>query len=171
MSRCIAVTLLLATLGVFSAPAAAQEQQASLVRTVSFIAPDDSPALPALASSVVAAPPPPANVLRIPPRVSRPGVSLNVMCVSFAALQAMDLHATFRVLDRGGREANPVLGGVASNKAAMIGIKAATTGSAIFLVRKFGVKNRVASLILMGVANSGYAVVAAHNSHVASSLR
>lgn len=168
MSRSIGVVLLLAIIGVV--PASAQEQRA-LPSPLNF-----ATAAPTLlsdgVSSPAAEPVAPSVSLAQPLRVmDRPTTSVNVLCVSFAALQVLDLHATFTALDRGAREANPLLGGFSSNKAAMVGFKAASTAGTIYLVRKFGVKNRAASIILMAAANSAYAIIAAHNYRVASALK
>ncbi len=175
MSRCILVVLLVAALG--SVPASAQEPARPFtIASADFwtLALPPVPLLPlaGVSESIAQAPPAPAtSVVQLPNGIERPGTSLNAMCVSFAALQVLDLHATFRAIDNGAREANPFLGGIASNKGAMIGLKAATTAGTIYLVQKFGVKNRVASTILMAAANSAYAIIVAHNYRVGSVRR
>jgi len=169
MSRCIAAVLLVVGVGI--APVSAQEPPAPLPRPLAFATADAVPASQPVGVDASQSVMPATSVVRLPSAVERPTATLNVLCVSFAALQALDLHSTFRALDHGAREGNPLLGGFASNKAAMIGFKAATTTATIFLVRKFGVKNRVASTILMAAANSAYAIIAAHNYRLSNALR
>ncbi len=179
MSRCIAAVLLVAGLGV--APVCAQELQSPLLRPLSFATPSAAPDAGAPADQPSPAKAPqnilPATGIAPAPPLSEPRLreprklTVNVMCVSFAALQAFDLHSTFKALDAGAREGNVILGGFASNKAAMVGFKAATTAGTIYLVQRFGVKNRVASTIFLAAANSAYAIIAAHNYRLARSLR
>lgn len=169
MSRCLVVIVLLAGFGVM--PVSAQEPQALLPRALTLAAVDALPPPQPVAAKAAEAVGPAGSIVQLPANVQRPTTTLNVLCVSFAALQAVDLHTTFRALDNGAREGNPLLGGFASNKAAMIGFKAATTASTIYLVRKFGVRNRVASTIFMAAVNSAYAIIAAHNYRLAKALR
>ncbi len=166
MSRAILVVLLVAALGIV--PVSAQEPARPLTpATLDFA----SLIGPAAAPIAMESAPQASTVVQLPNGIERAPTSLNALCVSFAALQALDLHATFRAIDNGARERNPVLGGISSNKAAMIGFKAATTAGTIYLVRKFGVRNRVASTILMAAANSAYAIIVAHNYRVGSVQR
>jgi len=166
MSRSIFVVLLVAAFGI--APVSAQEPARPLTLAAVDLA---TPSGPPVTSHVAEDAAPASTVVDLPNGIQRPTTSLNVLCVSFAALQALDLHSTFRALGTGARESNPVLGGFANNKAAMIGVKAATTVGTVYLVRKFGVKNRVASTILMAAANSAYAIIVAHNYRVAGARR
>ena len=172
MSRFMFVVLLVAAFGI--APVSAQEPARPLTLAAVDLATPSGPSGPSrppvsslVAENATAA----STVVDLPNGIQRPTTSINLLCVSFAALQALDLHSTFRALGTGAQESNPVLGGFANNKAAMIGVKAATTVGTIYLVRKFGVKNRVASTILMAAANSAYAIIVAHNYRVAGARR
>lgn len=176
MSRIIGAVLLVAAFVVV--PASAQELPSPLLRQVSFVA-SDLTAPPPLVSFAV----PPTNeaepavesrsgdptpgAVTLPPSVGRRMTTVNLLCASFAALQVADLHATYRAMGYGAREANPLMSGIAGNKAAMIGFKAGATAATIYLVQKFGVKNRTAATIFMVVANSAYAMIAAHNYRMA----
>lgn len=86
--------------------------------------------------------------------------------LSFAALQALDAHSTFRALDAGGAEANPLMAGLAGNRAAFMAVKAGVTASTIYLVEKVRVKSRTAAVVLMAAINSAYATIVAHNYRV-----
>lgn len=85
---------------------------------------------------------------------------------SFAALQALDAHATLRALDAGATEANPLLGGIAHNPAALLAVKAGLAASTIYLVEKVRVKSRGSAIALMAALNSVYATIVAHNYRV-----
>jgi hypothetical protein len=97
-----------------------------------------------------------------PSRTDRPLV-LPALYVSFGALQALDAHSTLRALERGQVEGNPVMRGIASQPAAVVGVKAATTAGTIFLTEKLWRRHRTAAIVLMVAVNAGYAAVVAHN--------
>ena len=96
------------------------------------------------------------------PHQRRPD-SLVPLYVSFGALQALDLHSTFRALDHGAVEANPVLQGVVGNQAGLVALKAVGTAGVIFASEKMWKRNRTASIIFMVAANSAMAWVVQNN--------
>lgn len=100
-----------------------------------------------------------------PPQLKR-GAALSTLYVSYAALQALDAASTFRALDNGAVEANPLLKGVASNRGAMLAVKAGTTAATLYLTERLWKKNRTAAIALMVCANSAYAAIVAHNYRV-----
>lgn len=66
----------------------------------------------------------------------RPSV-LSSLYVSYATLQVLDLHSTYRAIDRrSGREANPVVRGVLGNRAATIALKAGATAVSIYAIER-----------------------------------
>jgi Domain of unknown function (DUF5658) len=97
-----------------------------------------------------------------PAQSDRPLV-LPALYVTFGALQALDAHSTLRALDRGQVEGNPVMRGIASQPAAVVGIKAATTAGTIFLTEKLSRRHRTAAIVLMVALNAGYLAVVSHN--------
>ena len=98
---------------------------------------------------------------------SRPR-ALAPLYVSFATLQALDVHSTLRALDGGSaREANPILGAAAGSPAAMIALKAGAGAGLIYASERLWKRNRVAAVAMMVAVNSAYAIVVAHNYAVA----
>ena len=95
-------------------------------------------------------------------RTDRPGV-LPALYVSFGALQALDAHSTLRALDRGQAEGNPVMRGIVSQPAAVVGLKAATTAGTILLTEKLWRRHRTAAIVLMVAVNAGYLAIVTHN--------
>jgi hypothetical protein len=84
--------------------------------------------------------------------------------VSFAALQALDLHSTRAALDRGYAEANPVMAPFVRHRGAALAFKVATTGVTIFAVeRLWRREHRTAAVITMIAANAGYAFIVSQN--------
>jgi hypothetical protein len=100
----------------------------------------------------------------------RPAI-LPALYVSVAALQALDAHSTMAALGNGGREANPLMRGVAGNKGALLAVKAGVAGSTIFLAEKMWKRNRAAAIAMMAIVNAVDAVVVAHNYRVVRTLR
>jgi hypothetical protein len=88
---------------------------------------------------------------------------------SFIVLQALDAHSTIRALDRGAREANPMIAPLADNTAALIALKAGTAAGVIYMTDRVRRHNRVASIIIMAAANSAYATIVARNYRIAAS--
>jgi hypothetical protein len=94
--------------------------------------------------------------------VQRPP-ALIPLYASFAALQLVDMHSTWRALNHGAVEANPLLSGVAGNKAVLLTVKTAGTAAVIAVSERLRKKSRTAAVILMISANSGMMWVVEHN--------
>lgn len=94
--------------------------------------------------------------------------ALLPLYASLGMLQALDVHSTSRGLASGGREANPVMQSVVGNRAAFIGVKAATTAGVVWASERLWRKqNRKAAVVLTALTNIGLAAVVAHNYRVA----
>ena len=89
--------------------------------------------------------------------------SIVPLYVSFAVLQALDVHSTTRALNRGGVEANPLMRGVAQQPLALMAVKAGGAASTIWLTSKLAKRSRTGAFILMAAVNSAYALVVTHN--------
>jgi hypothetical protein len=77
------------------------------------------------------------------------------------ALHGADLHSTFRALDNGFVEGNPLLRD--GNRAKMIGAKLVAGTTAIFITEKLWKRNRAAAIGVMLVSNTALSLVVAHN--------
>lgn len=88
-----------------------------------------------------------------------------------AILQALDVHSTFKVLDLGGREGNPMLAGLVNNRPAFIAVKGAIAASSIYAVSRIAKHNKFAAIAMGAALNSTYAMVVNHNYKLARSLR
>jgi len=89
--------------------------------------------------------------------------SLVPLYVSFGTLQVLDTHSTWRAIDRGAVEANPVLRGVVGNQVGLVALKAAGTAGLIYASEKMWKRNRTASIVFMIAANSAMAWVVQNN--------
>lgn len=87
--------------------------------------------------------------------------------VSFAALQIMDAVSTRKALSGGAREANPVMGGIARNSAALFAVKAGTAAATTWFAEKLAKNHPRRATIMMAVLNTAYAAIVAHNYRVA----
>ena len=102
--------------------------------------------------------------------LKRPAV-LAGLYVSLAGLQAYDAMSTARGLKQGAREANPLMQGAAKNSAVFWSIKAATTALPMVLAERMWKRNKVGAVVMMAVANSVAATVAANNARVLAAGR
>jgi hypothetical protein len=101
---------------------------------------------------------------------ARPRV-LSVLYASYIALQGYDAYSTTAGLARGAQEANPLMQGVAQNKAAFWAMKAGTTAASIWVAESLWKKNRVGAIVTMVAVNGVMASVAARNASVLKTLR
>jgi Domain of unknown function (DUF5658) len=112
-------------------------------------------------------PQPPAPDRASPPATRR-GIIVPLY-LSFAALQALDVHSTMAALERGGtRESNPVMAGVVGTPAAFIALKAATGAGIIYLTERVRARSRTTAVIMLTAFNSLYAAVVARNYRLAA---
>ncbi|MDP1571857.1 MAG: DUF5658 family protein [Vicinamibacterales bacterium] len=100
----------------------------------------------------------------------RPKV-LPVLYASLAALQVMDALSTFRGLELGAIEANPVMAGIADNRKAMFAVKAGVTAASILVAERLWKRNRVAAVVTMVGLNALIGTVVAHNHSVLRQLQ
>jgi hypothetical protein len=134
------------------APASAQET------------PSPSPQPDSTAIQLATAAPP--TELVAAPRPQRPA-ALVPLYISFGVLQALDGHSTFRALENGAVEANPLMKGVADSAVGMAAVKAAAGASVIFATERMWKRNKVAAVLFMTATNSAMAWVVQHNHRVA----
>jgi hypothetical protein len=83
--------------------------------------------------------------------------------VSFAALQALDAHSTWRGIHGDAVERNPMMRPIADRPAALLAVKAGVAASTILLADSMRRRSRVGSIVLMAGLNSLYATVVARN--------
>src|SRR5262245_8387344 len=104
----------------------------------------------------------------VTPPTTRPSKTLVSLDVSFAALQALDLHSTFAAKATGaGYERNPIASALVDKAVAFIAFKSATTVGMIYLSHEVAKRNKTAAVWAMIGMNAAYGVVAWHNYSIA----
>ena len=96
------------------------------------------------------------------PAPQRPAMLLP-MYVSFAALQALDIHSTLRAPAYGGREANPIVDGMLGSPAAFVAVKAGMTAAVYYASERLWKRNKAAAIVTMIGLNCAYTTIVAHN--------
>ena len=113
----------------------------------------------------------PRTVFTMPRTRERRGLDSPVLrrslIVSFGALQALDAHSTMKALKGGARETNPAMGAIASNRTALLAVKAGTAAATAYFAERLSRKNPKRAIVLMAVLNSAYVAIVAHNYRVA----
>lgn len=89
--------------------------------------------------------------------------ALVPLYISFAALQALDVHSTTAAIEAGGRETNPVVRSAMTMPAGAVVLKAGTAAGVVYLTEKLWKRNRAAAIVTMVALNSAYVAIAAHN--------
>jgi hypothetical protein len=97
---------------------------------------------------------------------------LPVLYGTLAGLQAYDGWSTVRATRAGATEANPALGGVASNTGAMWAVKVGATMASAYAAEGLWRRHRrVQAIVTMAAVNGMMAAVAAHNASVMRGLK
>ena len=117
--------------------------------------------------SVPEAPPPPAPMLVIH---HRPSMLMQSLYATTVVAQGLDIHSTFKVLDAGGKETNPIMAPLTKHRAAFIAAKVGITAALIYATHAISKNHKVYGAIALIVANSVVAGIAAHNYRVAKGL-
>jgi hypothetical protein len=99
------------------------------------------------------------------------GPVLNALQAATIATQMLDVHSTATALKAGATEANPLMGGLGNNKAALIGVKAAVGAGLVYVTHQLGKENKVMAIVTSATINSAYLMIARHNYKVARSFR
>ena len=99
-------------------------------------------------------------------RRERPG-ALVPLYLTFAGLQAMDVHSTLTALGSGGREANPLMRNALSSPGKVLALKSGAAVGVVLLTERIWPHNRAAAVITMVALNSAYITIAAQNYRVA----
>jgi Domain of unknown function (DUF5658) len=89
--------------------------------------------------------------------------ALVPLYASFAGLQMVDMHSTWRALDHGAVEGNPLLMNVAGSKAGLFAVKAGGTAAVIGVSEALWKKNRTAAILFMISTNAAMTWVVDHN--------
>jgi len=169
LPRLVAVSLLM----VVAVPAAAQEQLASSALQAQLNplpnALSEGLLFPSAGSASRADVAFPANAPDFS-RLRRPSL-LPALYAANIALQALDAHSTLTALERGAREANPLMAGVVENRGALLAVKVGAAAGTIYFAEKLWRRNRVAAIALMVAVNGANAAIVAHNYRVAARRR
>jgi hypothetical protein len=122
------------------------------------VVPVERPRLPRLGD--VVAPPLATPILPTPaaPRALLPSLYLGDI-----ALQVLDAHSTFRALDAGHVEGNPLMRWSANHPVALVSMKAVATAGTIYVAEKIRKKHpRRAVLFMVGI-DAASALIVMHN--------
>ena len=130
--------------------------------------------VPAVTAPVLTVETPPAQVTLTAPRSESPFAGPGLrrsLIVSFSALQLLDAHSTTKALRSGGREANPAMAGLASNRTVLFAVKAGTAAATAYFAERLSKNHPKKAIVLMAVLNGTYAAIVAHNYRVARTNR
>jgi hypothetical protein len=110
-----------------------------------------------------------------PPRLSAPlrasSLTLGSLYVSTAVLYGLDVHSTLSGLHNGAVEANPMMQGLVTHPAALVGVKAGLGFGSMMAARSIAKKNRTAAIVALAAIDAIYVIVVHHNYQVARQLR
>lgn len=116
------------------------------------------PSLVAAAAQMPAAPIQARTEIRQTPRGLMPALYAGNI-----ALQVMDTHSTFRALDAGMVESNPVMRWTTEHPVAFVSMKAAATATTILVAEKIRKKYPWRAALFMAGVNTAYGLIVSHN--------
>jgi Domain of unknown function (DUF5658) len=96
-------------------------------------------------------------------------VLIRSLYVTTAVMQALDAHSTFKALDAGAAEANPLMRPWVENRGAFIALKVGMTAGIIYVGHSLYKRNKLAGVLALVAVNVGYGIIVAHNYDVARS--
>jgi hypothetical protein len=96
---------------------------------------------------------------------------LTSLYFSTVSLQMLDAHSTRFLVEKGGREANPLFSGLVSNQPAFYAAKAGFATASILAARSLAKHNKKAAIITLIAMNGVYAAVVTHNYRAANAQR
>jgi hypothetical protein len=114
-------------------------------------------------------PPPSIGAVALPPAGhAEPAVpgrppALPALYVSFAALQALDVHSTMTAVEAGRSEANPAIKELVRQPAAFVAAKVVATAATLYISERLWRRHRVAAVVLMVAVNGAYGAIVARN--------
>jgi len=104
------------------------------------------------------------NILDLPKQASRQSDWLyNAMAVNYVVLNTLDLFTTYKSLEKGAVEVNPIARTFVDRKPMAIAFKAGLTGGVLFALGKMKQQDKKAAYITLGLLNVVYGLVVANN--------
>jgi hypothetical protein len=139
---------------------------ASIARAQDHHATNDSTILTTSTPPSRPAPPPPITFAERP----KPSIVLTSLYATTILVQGLDAHSTFKALDNGARESNPIVGPLAGSKPGFLMLKAGIATATIYAAHSLARRNKVAAIAALVAVNTGYLLIVRSNYHVAGSM-
>jgi hypothetical protein len=98
-------------------------------------------------------------------------ILINSLYVTTAVVQALDAHSTFKAIDAGAVETNPLAKPFSNNRGAFVALKAGMAAGIIYAGHGLYKRNKVAGVLALVGVNVAYGFIVANNYHVASEQR
>jgi len=94
-------------------------------------------------------------------------VLMTSLFVTTAVTQGLDAHSTFRALDAGAVEANPLLKPLVHHRGAFVALKVGIAAGLVYAGHQLYKKNKVAGALALVAVNVAYGLIALRNYDVA----
>ena len=102
---------------------------------------------------------------------SRPSILMVSSYAVTAIVQGLDAHSTFKALDAGAVETNPLLTPLANNRKGFIALKVAIASALIYEAHGTSKQHKIRAVLLLGAIDAAYVALARHNYQVASVMK
>ena len=84
-----------------------------------------------------------------------------------AVVQGLDAHSTFKALNAGAVETNPLLTPLANNRRAFIALKVAIAAALIYEGHGTSKQHKIRAVLILAAIDGAYIALARHNDQVA----
>lgn len=101
----------------------------------------------------------------------RPSFLMQSLYATTIVVQGLDAHSTFRAIDAGGKEGNPLVGSLAERRPAFLALKGAISTATIYAARDLSKRHKVAAVLTLIGINSAYAALIANNYRVVAHMK
>jgi hypothetical protein len=95
-------------------------------------------------------------------------IGMGAVYASTALMHILDIDSTFKALNRGAMEANPLMSGLVKNRAAFIATKAGIAAASIYATHRMAKHNKLGAILTSAAINSAYFMIVRNNYAIAN---
>lgn len=110
-------------------------------------------------------------MIGLAPCLAQKRVIYHSLEVTYIGLNVLDVVSTYKVIENGGYEANPIMAKFVDNKAAFIGVKAISTTAFLGACRIIKKDKPKLAFVMLLAGNVGYGFLVNHNYQLSITLK
>ncbi|MGH7634591.1 MAG: DUF5658 family protein [Gemmatimonadaceae bacterium] len=100
----------------------------------------------------------------------KPSIVLTSLYATTILVKGLDAHSTFKAINNGARESNPMIGPLSGSTPGFLALKAGIATATIYAAHSLARRNKIAAIAALVAVNTSYALIVRSNYHVASTM-